>query len=255
MPYGICHIALAPIRAEASDTSEMVSQILFGETLKILETQNQWCRVRIQFDQYVGWVDEKQFISLNEDEFENANNKVKINNHLFLNASSEERDLTLPLGASLPGLKGDGFSINNELISLHKKINTDILSIDKLIKIALSLKETPYLWGGRSPMGIDCSGFTQLIYKCVGIDINRDAKDQVYQGKPIKSLSEAQKGDLAFFINQREEIHHVGLILDEYKIIHAAGKVRVDQITKDGIYNNVLKKLTHRLHSIKRMII
>ena len=254
MPYGICHIALAPIRAQASDTSEMVSQILFGETLKILETQNQWCKVRIQFDQYIGWMDEKQFISLNEDEFENANNTVKVNNHLFLKASSKERDLTLPLGASLPGLKADSFSIKEEFISLSKKVNTDILSIEKLIKVALSLKETPYLWGGRSPMGIDCSGFTQLIYKCVGISINRDAKDQADQGKPIESILEAQKGDLAFFINKNKKIHHVGLILDEGRIIHAAGKVRIDQISEEGIYNSELNKFTHRLHSIKRMI-
>ena len=103
-------------------------------------------------------------------------------------------------------------------------------------------------------MGIDCSGFTQLIYKCVGISINRDAKDQADQGKPIESILEAQKGDLAFFINKNEKIHHVGLILDEGRIIHAAGKVRIDQISEEGIYNSELNKFTHRLHSIKRMI-
>jgi gamma-D-glutamyl-L-lysine dipeptidyl-peptidase len=113
---------------------------------------------------------------------------------------------------------------------------------------------SPYLWGGKTPFGIDCSGFTQMAYKLAGIKLRRDAWQQAEQGHTINLLEETEPGDLAFFDNDEGNIVHVGIILRDHKIIHAAGKVRIDSIDHYGINNKELKKYTHKLRLIKRMV-
>ena len=255
MLHGICHIASIPVRIKPDDTSEMLTQVLFGETLSILETYKQWRKVRLSFDDYVGWVDEKQFKLLSEESFNEHTNKYAVNHLLWMESSSDFRKVFLPLGASLPFAKNMSFKLDNELFNLFEEVDTAGQSFKKLKKIAFSLMESPYLWGGRTPLGIDCSGFTQLIYKTIGIPLKRDAKDQESEGIPVDLLSKSKEGDLAFFINKEKKIHHTGLILEDNTIMHACGKIRIDKLDDDGIYNKDKKSYTHKLHSIKRILI
>lgn len=111
----------------------------------------------------------------------------------------------------------------------------------------------PYQWGGKSPFGIDCSGFTQMVYRLAGYQLKRDASQQVMQGKTV-ALSDAQVGDLAFFTNEAGRITHVGLMLDNNRIMHASGKVRIDTLDEQGIIHHETKQYTHQLNIMKRII-
>ena len=124
---------------------------------------------------------------------------------------------------------------------------------EEAVEIALSLINTPYLWGGKSPFGIDCSGFSQLVYKMIGINLPRDARDQAKIGSTLSFIDESQAGDLAFFHNKEDKIIHVGIILKDNYIIHASGRVRIDRLDQTGIYNNELNTHTHKLRFIKKI--
>ena len=121
-------------------------------------------------------------------------------------------------------------------------------------KNAYSFLNAPYLWGGRTVFGIDCSGFTQLIYRMNGIKIYRDAKDQIKNGRFIDNFSDAKAGDLAFFVNENGLVTHVGIMLSNSKIIHSSGKVRIDSIDENGIYNSIKGTYTHKFKKLKRII-
>ena len=177
---------------------------------------------------------------------------VRYNTELFLACKSNKRKLLIPLGSSLPSYKNGTFYLKDEIFETQDLVNDFTLSKEKLLNIATNLLETPYLWGGRNPMGIDCSGFCQIVYKCIGLSLHRDAKDQELQGEEIIKLNNAQSGDLAFFVNDNDKIHHVGLLHENKSIIHAAGKVRLDKLTEEGIFNIDKSIITHKLHSIKR---
>ena len=113
---------------------------------------------------------------------------------------------------------------------------------------------SPYLWGGRSPFGIDCSGFTQMVFKLNGIKLPRDAYEQAEIGKTLNFIEETQKGDLAFFDNEEGKIIHTGIIIDKNKIIHSSGKVRIDNLDHYGIFNAETGKYSHNLRLIKKVV-
>lgn len=119
-------------------------------------------------------------------------------------------------------------------------------------RLALSYKDTPYLWGGRSQWGIDCSGFSQLIYSCFDLSLPRDAYQQAEMGQTVDFVSEIRVGDLAFFDNAEGRITHVGIMLDRDTIIHASAKVRVDRMDTEGIFNAEQNRYTHKLRIVKR---
>ena len=123
-----------------------------------------------------------------------------------------------------------------------------------MLEFAMRFLRAPYLWGGRTPVGIDCSGFTQLIYKSIGIQIPRDASQQVELGQPLDFASEGQIGDLAFFQNEEGRIVHVGMVCAPGKIIHASGQVRIDKLDDTGIFNCDTGKYSHQLRIIKRIL-
>ncbi len=252
--YGICNLAIIPLRIEPSDRSEQVSQVLFGEHFEILEQLKQWFKVRLQYDDYEGWIDAKQCQLITESDFAEISNSSQILNHDLVEYVTTKDNLLIPIpiGSSLTFLNYDGINLNNFEFEGLKV--TGIKPKSELIKTAYMYLNAPYLWGGKTPFGIDCSGFTQMVYKLNGYKLLRDASQQSSQGEALSFIEESEPGDLAFFDNEEGKIIHVGIIMKDNYIIHASGKVRIDRLDHLGIYNAETNRHTHKLRVIKKII-
>ena len=252
--FGICNLANIPLRIEPSDRSELVSQILFGEHFTVLEKNQKWSKIRLFFDDYEGWVDNKQFAEITEEQFEQlSKDNIVLNSDLIEYITSPKNILIpIPLGASLSFLNYE--AINADNFSFEGLKISGIKPKSNLINTAFMYMNAPYLWGGKTPFGIDCSGFTQMVYKLNGYKLFRDASQQAGQGEALSFIEESEPGDLAFFDNEEGNIIHVGIIMDDNYIIHASGKVRIDRLDHLGIYNAEVNKHTHKLRVIKKII-
>ncbi|WP_299222096.1 C40 family peptidase [uncultured Aquimarina sp.] len=249
MLYGICNLSIVPLRFEPSDPSEMVSQVLYGEHFKVLEKRKKWSRIRLAFDTYEGWIDNKQYLEITEEEYKNFDTKPLDVTADLIDFVSCKDDQLIPivLGSSLGTLDFFEHQYDGNRI-------TEKQPKDKLVETAFLFLNAPYLWGGKTNFGIDCSGFTQMVYKLNGYKLLRDASLQATQGEPLSFIEESEPGDLAFFDNEEGAITHVGIIMKDNYIIHAHGKVRVDRIDHTGIFNGEKRLYTHKLRVIKRII-
>ncbi|AXG71984.1 gamma-D-glutamyl-L-lysine endopeptidase [Kordia sp. SMS9] len=248
MQYGICNLSIVPLRAEPTDTSELVSQVLYGEHFKVLEQRKKWSRIRIAFDTYEGWIDNKQYLEITEDIYkEKDKEELILSSDLVEFVTDESLLMPIPIGSVLNSL---------EFLSHQHDGNTvsGIISKENIIKTSYMYLGAPYLWGGKTPFGIDCSGFTQMVYKLNGYQLLRDASQQATQGEALSFIEESEPGDLAFFDNEEGTIIHVGIIMEDNYIIHAHGKVRIDRIDHSGIFNVETHRHTHRLRVIKKII-
>ena len=225
--YGIINLLAVPIRSKPEHSSEMVNQLLYNEMIEILNTQGDWVYIRSKHDQYEGWLRSNQFKKISEELF--GRKAVAYIQELF-----KEDKLRYLLGTPI----------------YTSDFQNKVLGKQFVFDLAWKLLETPYLWGGRTPMGMDCSGFIQILFRFVDLELKRDAHQQAESGIEI-AWGAHKKGDLAFFINEQNKITHVGMIWSENELIHASGKVRIDQLQKEGIFLN--KKRTHILHSIRRL--
>lgn len=250
MKYVICIVPAAPVRKKQSHKAEMTNQLLFGETMEVLKTKNKWLSIQSLHDNYNGWIRSNlvgQFEkNLWDDHF--------VTGDLFNKIEIAGMDMHIPMGATLPCLrKEEGEVANLKYRYCGQALNRKENKRDETTVIRLTSKwlNAPYLWGGRTPFGVDCSGFVQVIFKMLGVDILRDAWLQADQGIKVKSLQNAQCGNLAFFRNRKEKITHVGILLSPSQIVHASGKVRIDQIDEKGILNLDTGKRTHSLSMIR----
>lgn len=255
MKFGICILNIIPLRSEPSDTSEMVSQLLFGEHFKVLETKKQWLYIKLGFDGYQGWIDNKQVTKISEDLYNNLKTDETIFSGELLNFASTDDNNLIPLsiGSILPHYKKSKFNINDKAYKFEGNIKKGNLSKKEIVETAFIYLNAPYLWGGKSPFGIDCSGFTQMVYKMNGYKLFRDASQQAKQGNVLSFIEESEAGDLAFFDNEEGHITHVGIILTNNYIIHASGKVRLDRLDQSGIYNQETNRHTHKLRMIRKL--
>jgi hypothetical protein len=236
----------------------MTNQILFGEVYRILEKRAKWWKVRTRHDAYVGWISANQGFPI-EDEVANENKKPSycaydlVN---YLEFGKPQSFSLVTLGAPLPNWNEETLqgSIGKEVYDYKgEALSCTGKRRSKVVEAAHLFLNTPYLWGGRSPLGIDCSGLTQLAYRIGGIHLPRDAWQQAEKGKPLSFVEEAKPGDLAFFDNAEGKITHVGILLENHQIIHASGRVRRDSIDQTGIYNAALRSHTHKLRVIKKV--
>lgn len=252
MEYALCAVSAAAVRSEPTHRSEMTNQLLFGETAQVLESKEEWYKIKSLYDSYEGWITHHMLQAIDE--------KMAIEPCPFVSTgllnplTLPDQLVNLPMGSSLTG-----FDVETRLLwdGIHKyhgtyrnvkqSFNTDLLW--QMIHLWIN---APYLWGGRTFLGVDCSGFVQVVYKVLGISLLRDAYQQATQGKEIKDVKKVSVGDLAFFHNEKGKIIHVGILLTDQKIIHASGKVRVDKLDEVGIINRGTKTRTHELHSIRR---
>ena len=240
----------------------MVSQLLFGELFEILETTEKWMYVRSLHDRYEGWIDRKMGIPVSEEYVAQYCEEDPVLTTEVFNIVTKEGDYghkLLVAGSVLPffDVHTKKMQVGEDvytLVSKMKEVGIDSLR-ELLISYALMYYNTPYLWGGRSPYGIDCSGLSQMVYRMVGITLPRDASQQVKEGQDLSFIEEALPGDLAFFGDDAGVITHVGVIWEQNRIIHASGRVRVDKIDHHGIFNEELKRYTHHLKVIKRILV
>lgn len=256
--YHVCRLAVAPIRKEPSDRSEIVSQLLFGDRVEVLEKTEKWCLIKTRHDSYEGWMDYKQLQKIADVLYADEQGyqyltSTQLDNTLI---ASNGTKYYLSPGSTLPYYENGFCFIGDQKFEVTSKPFIPSKAGFKLNveQTAKFFENTSYLWGGRTFFGIDCSGFVQTVYKLNGIQIRRDASQQAEQGEIVDFLASAELGDLAFFDNEDGKITHVGLMLGNDKIIHSAGMVRIDPIDDQGIYNAELGRYTHKLRIIKRFV-
>jgi len=213
-----------PLRAEPRSSSEMTSQLLYGQTYTAKEHVPGWVKIVVDSDHYEGWISENQFAPILF-----APEYVQ-NMEVFILLDGT----VIPMGSKLPtGQLQDDLNLN----ATH---------------LARKFLGSPYLWGGKTFMGIDCSGLIQVVYGCIGFNLPRDSSMQVLEGRHVE-YKDHKAGDLAFFHNEKDAVTHVGIISDRELIIHACGSVREDQLTSEGIINKESGKLTHTLNCVRRL--
>lgn len=258
--YGICNLSIVPVRLEPDDRSEMVTQLLLGDMFLILEKQEAWMQIQNSFDEYIGWISTKQYTPISEQfylEFKNKNTSMVGDMASVITHQDTHEIQTVVLGSMLPGYKEEAFLLGNQKYKYEGTVQESVSSKNlrhALIETAYLYLYSPYLWGGKTPFGIDCSGFTQMVYKLCGLTIWRDASQQAQLGTSLSFIEEALPGDLAFFDNSEGKIIHTGIVLKNQCIIHASGCVRIDSLDHQGIYNQEQKKYTHNLRVIKNIL-
>lgn len=269
MDFGIAHLSIIPVRFEPTHRSEMVTQLLFGELYRITGAEGEWRSIKLAYDDYEGWINVNQLNPIPEQEFIrlfDADTAIAADLVQILENGSTHDMMPIVVGSSLPSFDGNQLVINHtnyfydgqtaNTRMLENVTNPhDLMAVrQQLVTDAMLYLNAPYLWGGRSPLGIDCSGFVQMVYKLKRVKLLRDASQQATQGEVVALLDEAEPGDLAFFDNEEEVITHVGMLIDQHHIIHCSGKVRIDPIDHQGIYDETQNRYTHKLRLIKRMI-
>lgn len=288
MQKGIVLYSVLPVRGAASETAEMTTQLLFGETCDVLSIDGRWARVRNDFDGQEGFVDAKMITLMSDSEFDSYQSLMDMSTAFvrmpMAFAVSQHNQTTIPLtaGTRLCNYKVDEKNPNIahfEVLGVPFTIDPMMvmaapmaLNRDSMMILTRFFLNVPYLWGGKTVLGMDCSGFTQLIYSMMGKQILRNASEQATQGQLIigaekgeinvgltsEDLKKTQGCDLAFFDHGDGKITHVGILIGNGTIIHCSGRVKVEKFTADGIIsseNNAVCKvgeLTHQLHSVRR---
>ena len=238
MRHGICSLSVIPMRKEASHESELVSELLFNDIYEIIDENQEWLKIRCLYDSYEGWIRKLQHNELSQ---EKLNEYISKDKYIINSPVSYYNFKVLSFGSKIFENKPNTIMLRN---SFSPKI---------MVESAIKLLDTPYRWGGKSIMGIDCSALVQLCAKVAGFKLPRDASQQVNHGDLVMYGNEIQAGDLAFFENENRKITHVGILLSNDKIIHASGKVRIDTFDQTGIFNKESKRHTHILSVIKRL--
>lgn len=253
LKHAICYLSVVPVRKSPSDDSEMVTQLIFGDLCNIIgeAADGKWLNIRDEFDGYEGWVDPKQIKRieevvylryLTEEPHYLLEGPVKV---AFQNYFAH-----LSLGSYMPRFEKGNFEVRQKFIPVSGQVGQAPKA--DVVAIADMFLGVPYLWGGKSQFGIDCSGLVQQVFKVCGKALPRDANQQATCGDDVV-FENLKAGDLAFFKNEEGHINHVGIVMDFNNIIHAHGKVRIDLLDNKGIFNTNKKYYSHQFAFAKRI--
>ncbi len=249
----ICENVFVPLRMGPSHKTEMVSQLLFGEKYIVLDRSGSWMKIETIFDKYKGWIDTDHL----QHSIEKENAPGHILNRSLICYKNDETKMVLEAGCEVysPDFEDKSFIIGKNIYNACAEFSIEYTTPNEsLSDTGLKFINSPYIWGGRIPSGIDCSGFTQLVYKIHGITLPRDSREQAKTGKSIDFIDDSDPGDLVFFDNEYGRIFHVGMIISRGLIIHASGRVRIDAIDHQGIYKTENNNYSHHLRTIRRII-
>jgi gamma-D-glutamyl-L-lysine dipeptidyl-peptidase len=249
----ICENVFVPLRSGPSHKSEMLSQVLFGEKYSLIDKAGSWLKIETVFDNYTGWID---IDHIQQSKIADET-KGHVLNKSLLCFKKDKSKLVLEAGCELfnPDFEKKSFFVGNNEYRTVNEFNDSFISTDESpTDLAMRFINSPYIWGGRIPSGIDCSGLTQLVYKIHGIPIPRDSWKQAEAGVTIDFIDQSEAGDLVFFDNDRGKISHVGMILSRGLVIHASGRVRIDAIDHQGIFKTEINAYSHHLRMIKRIL-
>lgn len=280
MNAGICTMPLLPVRSEPSERSEMTTQLLFGELFEVLEEKGTWSRIKNVTDGYTGWATTKMLLKLTPAQFKELTTAVPYLTRFVVTPCFPEGNETIPRLFIPAGSRLYDFDETSGVFSFFRLrtitdntkevkkekwfINAHIGTITNsfsstyapksIIDNAFCFLHAPYLWGGKSIFGMDCSGFVQIVFSFLGINLPRDARDQALIGEPVPDLSAVKTADLAFFADAEGRVVHVGILIDPYHIIHASGDVHFDTFDYHGIYSEKMKQYTHLLWGVRRVL-
>ena len=258
LEYGVCRLSVVPVRAETSDRAEQVTQLLFGDHYEVIDQDNnrKWFRIKTNFDQYEGWIDAKQHHVISKEYFEYLNHaEFKITTDVTSSILYNKSRQIILMGSMIPISSSELFKMEEQFAFIGEAKNLGQKREFEFVRTtAIKYLNSPYLWGGKSTFGVDCSGFTQIVFKICGYRLFRDSEQQATQGKVVSAVHEAKSGDLAFFQNMEGKINHVGILLEKDKIIHASGHVRVDTFNEKGILNQETKTYTHHFSHLRRIL-
>ena len=265
--YAIAHCTVTPVRQEPSEGSEQLTQLLFGEVCEVLDRLPRWTKIRSTLDGQEGWVDFKMLSPI-DNQYPISDIRTVVAVPMAIATAMETgEEMMLTLGTRLPNYAHGTFEVLGKQYLINPtEVRGERLEVkgdeamrrEDVCAIAQTLLNAPYLWGGKNAMGIDCSGFTQVVYAAMGVNLLRNAREQITQGELVPNLAQAQPGDLAFFDHADRDLNatnisHVGLLLDNKTIIHCSGCVHVDDIDEMGIHL-ADGELTHHLVQIKRYL-
>lgn len=252
-PYGLIRVSTAQLRGAAKHSSELVSQGLLGQPVSILKKEGDWFYVQL-VDGYLGWMESLSIKAYSEADLEiwNKSERVFVLNKNLDVYNEQGQIITELVAANIISLMDapinkqqkiqlpDGqIGFTYDLQFLRASEWKDMLpNSESIIEIAKTYMGIPYVWGGTSTKGFDCSGFTKNIFLLNGIQLPRDASQQVHCGETIDTSSDFENlkhGDLLFFgkkanNNKKERITHVAIYLDDASFIHASGEVKIQSL-------------------------
>ena len=256
--FGVCRLSVISVRKEQSHQSLQLTQLLFGDHYEVVTKSNdrQWLHIKIYFDQAEGWIESNQHHEITKEYFDQINvADFKITTDVCSTILYKKTPLSILMGSIVPISQSElfkmeeQFAFNGESKGIGQKREFEFLK-----SIALKYLNAPEQEGGKTPFGIDGIGLIQMVFKICGYSLGHRTEELHKHVKSVKDLHSTKLGDVAFFHHRKYKRMNIGLVLDENRILHVDGRVRIDQLMEEGVLNLETKIYTHQLSAMGRIL-